>query len=292
MGHAHNCVETMLQDTPEGTRLAYLTAGGIVLVMGTPPDEEGGDETPSHNCDEMGCGSVGGHVLERYRLAPLNSAAAAQATAAEQERDRTWIARTHKAEATAAAYREYVQKQRDMDRARRSRLKDALMFKLADLPHADGCSQDPCDCWRAEAIAAVDENGDADLMTKLRDLQDQVDGEIETIGDAVAPLRRGRWISAALAPWSSVVGGDIADQMREAVEGRGNQASDEAVEKTAAYLRAQLAAKDGALRVAGGALANGEWHSPDDCKVEKREAACLSCRALAAIRRVLAVEAG
>lgn len=87
---------------------------------------------------------------------------------------------------------------------RASRLKDALMFALADLPHMPGCPAHPCVdpevcpeahvshqdeetgdeispdchgvciCWRAEAEAAVDEAKDENLMTERRDLHDIV----------------------------------------------------------------------------------------------------------------------
>lgn len=38
---------------------------GDVIIMGFP-DSEGGE---LHNCDEMGCGSVGPHILARCRVA-------------------------------------------------------------------------------------------------------------------------------------------------------------------------------------------------------------------------------
>jgi hypothetical protein len=47
-----------LDGTPLGTRLCYLTADGVVVVMGTPDDE--------HSCDAMGCAS-GVHVVWRGR---------------------------------------------------------------------------------------------------------------------------------------------------------------------------------------------------------------------------------
>lgn len=48
-----------LEGTPDETRLCYLYRG-MVRVMGTP--KEGDD----HSCDEMGCGSVGDHVVMRF----------------------------------------------------------------------------------------------------------------------------------------------------------------------------------------------------------------------------------
>jgi hypothetical protein len=55
---------------PRGARLveAYATAREII-VMGWPSQN---DDDESHNCDAMGCGSVGRHVI--YRL-PLPNAA-------------------------------------------------------------------------------------------------------------------------------------------------------------------------------------------------------------------------
>ena len=66
----------------------------------------------------------------------------------------------------------------DPVRARISRLKDALLFKIADVPHSELCAifaveQAPCDCWRKEALEAIDEAKDADLCTELRDLRDE-----------------------------------------------------------------------------------------------------------------------
>jgi len=59
-------------------------------------------------------------------------------------------------------------------RVRASRLRDALMFKFADLPH-DGCANDTeCTCWKSEALAAIDESKDADLCTRLRDTEDEL----------------------------------------------------------------------------------------------------------------------
>lgn len=49
---------------PKGARLveAYLTEREVI-IMGCPPENE--DEETGHNCDAMGCGSIGGHVLHR-----------------------------------------------------------------------------------------------------------------------------------------------------------------------------------------------------------------------------------
>jgi len=52
-----------LEGTPPGTRLSYLTADGVVVVMGAPDDE--------HSCDAMGCGSVSDHVVERINVREL-----------------------------------------------------------------------------------------------------------------------------------------------------------------------------------------------------------------------------
>ena len=54
---------------PKGARLveAYITARQLI-VMGWPSQN---DDDESHNCDAMGCGSVGSHVI--YRL-PLPNA--------------------------------------------------------------------------------------------------------------------------------------------------------------------------------------------------------------------------
>ena len=52
---------------PKGARLveAYLTDREII-VMGWPPESD--DEETGHNCDAMGCGSVGSHVSYRLPL--------------------------------------------------------------------------------------------------------------------------------------------------------------------------------------------------------------------------------
>jgi hypothetical protein len=51
---------------PKGARLveAYVTAREII-VMGWPSQN---DDDESHNCDAMGCGSVGSHVIYRVPL--------------------------------------------------------------------------------------------------------------------------------------------------------------------------------------------------------------------------------
>jgi hypothetical protein len=36
---------------------------GEIVILGDPLD--------GHNCDELGCGSVGPHVMARFRLTPL-----------------------------------------------------------------------------------------------------------------------------------------------------------------------------------------------------------------------------
>ena len=52
---------------PKGAMLveAYLTEREVI-VMGFPPESD--DEETGHNCDAMGCGSTGGHVLYRLPL--------------------------------------------------------------------------------------------------------------------------------------------------------------------------------------------------------------------------------
>lgn len=52
--------------TPDGTRLAYLH-GGEVIVPGWPTEGDG------HSCDEMGCGSVGQHVVRRVDIDALRA---------------------------------------------------------------------------------------------------------------------------------------------------------------------------------------------------------------------------
>lgn len=69
----HNCEALLLKRTPAGTRLAYLTTSGDVIVTGIPPQDE---DEESHSCDAMGCGWD--HVIERHRISP-----AAQSTARE-----------------------------------------------------------------------------------------------------------------------------------------------------------------------------------------------------------------
>lgn len=51
-----------LEGTPDETKLCYLYRG-MVRVMGKPKEGDG------HNCDEMGCGSCGDHVVMRF-MAP------------------------------------------------------------------------------------------------------------------------------------------------------------------------------------------------------------------------------
>lgn len=48
---------------------AYSDGDGVV-VCGTP-EPEADEDNPKHNCDEMGCGSVGDHVVERFRKSEL-----------------------------------------------------------------------------------------------------------------------------------------------------------------------------------------------------------------------------
>lgn len=61
--------------------------------------------------------------------------------------------------------------------------------------------------------------------------------ELDKIKDGVAPLRRGKWVSAALVSVKFVLeGAGLMEKVQSVVEERGNQASDEAVQKTAEYM--------------------------------------------------------
>jgi hypothetical protein len=53
----------------EYSRVDVYTNGAVMVVCGAP---ESDDE--SHNCDEMGCGSVGPHVLHVVGIAGLRAA--------------------------------------------------------------------------------------------------------------------------------------------------------------------------------------------------------------------------
>lgn len=65
----HDCERRLLEGTPKGTRLAYVTPTGQVIFTGSPPEPKPGEpEEAGHN--EMGCGSIAPHVLERRYLAP------------------------------------------------------------------------------------------------------------------------------------------------------------------------------------------------------------------------------
>ncbi len=50
-------------------KIEAFTNGYQIVVMGSPPDSEDlgipDDDLLNHNCDDMGCGSVGDHVLCR-----------------------------------------------------------------------------------------------------------------------------------------------------------------------------------------------------------------------------------
>jgi hypothetical protein len=41
---------------------------GRLYIIGRPPSDD--DEETGHNCDAMGCGSAGPHVLARIELTP------------------------------------------------------------------------------------------------------------------------------------------------------------------------------------------------------------------------------
>jgi hypothetical protein len=54
---------------PEGySRVQVYTNGAVVVVCGAPDSDD-----ESHDCDEMGCGSVGPHVLHFVGLAGLRT---------------------------------------------------------------------------------------------------------------------------------------------------------------------------------------------------------------------------
>jgi hypothetical protein len=57
---------------PDGWKRVEVYTNGAALVVCGKPDSD--DE--SHNCDEMGCGSVGPHVLHFVGLAGLRAAPA------------------------------------------------------------------------------------------------------------------------------------------------------------------------------------------------------------------------
>lgn len=60
----HSCAARLLEGTPPGTRVAYVTAEGQqVVVLGQPAADDA-----THNCDAMGCGQD--HVLQRLQVAP------------------------------------------------------------------------------------------------------------------------------------------------------------------------------------------------------------------------------
>jgi hypothetical protein len=44
------------------------TNGEWVVFLGIPEEEDDTAEELRHNCDAMGCGSVSGHVLYRFRV--------------------------------------------------------------------------------------------------------------------------------------------------------------------------------------------------------------------------------
>lgn len=45
---------------------------GVCVVLGRPPDTGLNEDSPFyHNCDAMGCGSVGDHVIARFTIEPV-----------------------------------------------------------------------------------------------------------------------------------------------------------------------------------------------------------------------------
>lgn len=74
-----------LDGTPEGTDVCYLRRG-CVYIMGLPKEAE-------HSCDEMGCGSVGDHVLQIIDVALI------AAQTAELERLRVFVTKMREVDA-------------------------------------------------------------------------------------------------------------------------------------------------------------------------------------------------
>ncbi len=59
--------------TPEGFwEIKAFTNGYQIVVLGSPPDAEDldipEDDSRNHSCDQVGCGSVGDHVLCRIPI--------------------------------------------------------------------------------------------------------------------------------------------------------------------------------------------------------------------------------
>jgi hypothetical protein len=50
-------------------KIYAITNGYQIIVLGTPPNDDdlplGENDPLSHNCDEMGCPSVGPHIVKR-----------------------------------------------------------------------------------------------------------------------------------------------------------------------------------------------------------------------------------
>ena len=61
-----------MNDIPEGYRklnaAAVYTNGEMLIVLGHPSDIEDESEETGHNCDQMGCGSFGPHVIAYGRF--------------------------------------------------------------------------------------------------------------------------------------------------------------------------------------------------------------------------------
>ena len=49
-------------------QLEAWTNGKELIILGNAPDEEIDPECKIHNCDAMGCGAFGPHVLIRYKV--------------------------------------------------------------------------------------------------------------------------------------------------------------------------------------------------------------------------------
>lgn len=54
---------------PEGAiRLEAYEYNNEIIILGYPEDVEDDEDNLQHNCDTMGCGSMGSHVILRFSL--------------------------------------------------------------------------------------------------------------------------------------------------------------------------------------------------------------------------------